>query len=355
MAAYGWLAQGYGGLSGSYCHFDCDFYRRIAAAGYGSDSLYHGRGSYPNWAYFPLFPTLMRAMHFVTHWPLETCGMLVAALAFWLLAFAGALYVRLGRPGGDVVLWLLVLFAAPYGFFFSVPYTEALFAALAISVLLARATNRPMLAAVLAALAAASRPTGVLLSLIIIADQIYLLWQRRRERPRSLVWAQVLPPMAIAPLGLTVFMAWQYWRIGDAFAFTHVQVSWDRYWLGPVTWIRLGLRTGDWPLVLALFPEQSNAFNAATAIVGLGAAAWLALRRRFAEAWVCAGAILLPLSSGLHSIPRFVGTNPVFLLAVYDVLLLLRRRSMALAAAALMAVLQIVLLMAWYREAGGLY
>jgi hypothetical protein len=197
----------------------------------------------------------------------------------------------------------------------------------------------------------------VLLSIIIIADQCWKLWLRRDQRRSMTMWADVLPPLAVAPLGLTLFMAWQYWRIGDAFAFSHVQIDWDRYWLGPVTWIRLGLRTQDWATVAALFPNQSNAFNAAASILGLAAAAWLALRRRFAEAWICAGAILLPLSSGLHSMPRFVGTNPAFLLAVYDFMILIRKRSLLLTAAILiaMAMLQFLLLMAWYRKAGGLY
>jgi len=357
LAAYVWLAGGYGGLSGSYCHFDCNFYLRIAQSGYGVDSLYHGLGSYPNLAYFPLFPALLRMTAGITGWPMVVCGMVVSASALWLLAFAGGLYIQRSRTSQDVALWLLVLFSAPYGFFFSVPYTEALFAALAVSVLLARAAGRPMLAAWLAALTAASRPTGVLLSIIIIIDQLWTFWKRRHEQPRLAVWAALLPPLAVAPLGLTLFMAWQYWRIGDAFAFSHVQILWDRRWLGPVTWIRLGLRTRDWTTALALFPAQSYAFNAAAALLGLGAAAWLALRRRFAEAWICGAAILLPLSSGLHSMPRFVGANPAFLLAVYDALYWLRRRS-GLASAALiglMAGLQIVLLIAWYRSARGLY
>jgi hypothetical protein len=355
-AIYLGLAHGYGGLSGSYCHFDCGFYLRIAASGYGVDSHYHGLGSYPNWAYFPLFPMLIRGMAVITQWPMVVCGMVLTALALGLLGFAGALYIQRSRRDSSAVLWLLMLLAAPYGFFFSVPYTEAFFAALAVSVLLARAAGRPLLAAGLAALTAATRPTGILLSIIIIVDQLYAIWQRRRQRPRLSMWAELLPPLAVAPLGLTLFMAWQYWRVGDAFAFSHVQIDWDRYWLGPVTWIRLGLRTADWRVAAALFPIQSNAFNAAAALLGLGAAAWLAIRRRFAEAWICGAAILLPLSSGLHSMPRFVGTNPAFLLALYDALYLLRKRRLIVSLVLLLlAILQIVLLLAWYRRAGGLY
>lgn len=357
LTAYMWLARDYGGITGSYCHFDCKFYLNIATQGYEADSYFHGRGFYPNWAYFPLFPILIHVIAFITRWPAVVCGALISVCALWVFAFVGALYIQRSRNRHETFSWVLVVFAVPYGFFFSVPYTEALFAALTISVLLARASSRPMLAACLAAFAAATRPTGILLSIIVIADQLRGLWQRRHEAPRLAVWAELLPPLAIAPLGLTIYMAWQYWRIGDGFAFSHVQVIWDRHWLGPAAWIRLGLRMWDWKVVGEMFPAQSYAYNAVNALLGLMAAIWLAWRRRFAEAWICSTTILLPLSTGLHSIPRFVGTNPAFLLVICDAVFFLRRISAWLSAVAVLFMLaaQICLLLAWYKTAGGLY
>ena len=42
LGLYLWLARGYGGIDGTYFHFDCSFYLRIAESGYGSDSHFHG-------------------------------------------------------------------------------------------------------------------------------------------------------------------------------------------------------------------------------------------------------------------------------------------------------------------------
>lgn len=236
------------------------------------------------------------------------------------------------------------------------PYTEGLFAAAAFGVLMARAQGRPMLAACCAGLGSAARPTGIVLSLLVVADQLVAFWRRRGERPQA-VLADIMPPVAVCALGLTAFMAWQVVRVGDPLAFSHVQVIWDRRWLGPVTWLRLGWRVQDWGNLAGPFGAQSFTFNAAAAVLGLGAAVILAMRRRFAEAWLCAAALLLPLSSGLHSMPRFVGTNPAVLLACYDGLAWLRRRAPLLCGVAVAGLcgLQLLLLTAWCRAAGGMF
>lgn len=148
------------------CHFDCDFYLRIATAGYGADAHFHDRGAAPNLAYFPLLPLAIRALHALTGLSPALCGILIAHAALATLVVFGALYVRLTRPAargdgdrdgdrdGDLApLWLLVVMTAPFGIFFAMPYTEAPFAALVMAVLLARAEGRHLAAATAAALA----------------------------------------------------------------------------------------------------------------------------------------------------------------------------------------------------------
>jgi hypothetical protein len=357
LALYLALSLPYGSISAALCHHDCDFYTRIAAEGYGSDAGYHDRGSFPNWAYFPLLPLLMRLGAYLSGGGIFAAALGAAAVALALLAWFGGMYLERARPDGRMGVWLLGLFAAPYGFFFSVPYTEGLFAAAAMGVLLARQLRMPMAAAACAAIGSAARPTGIILSALVVADQAASWWRRRHETPHMAVMAEVLPPIALCALGLSLYMAWQVWQVGDPLAFAHVQVIWDRRWLGPLTWLRLGWRTQDWANLAGPFAVQSFAFNALAAVIGLAAGVWLALRRRFAEAWLCVAALLLPLGSGLHSMPRFVGTNPAFLLAGYDLLAWLRRRTPRgfWAAIAVLAGLQLLLLTSWYSRAPGLF
>ena len=60
LAVYAALAAPYGGLAEAMCQFDCGWYERIALAGYGADAEWPPNGSLPHWAFFPLYPLLLR-------------------------------------------------------------------------------------------------------------------------------------------------------------------------------------------------------------------------------------------------------------------------------------------------------
>jgi hypothetical protein len=168
--------------------------------------------------------------------------------------------------------------------------------------------------------------------------------------------AQAALPVAVAPLGLFLYMLEQYIRIGDALAFSHAQMLWNRRWGDPFARIGSAMTTLDFGGLLML---PSHAYEASFAAVGLLGAAWLAYRRRGAEAAFLAGCILLPAATGVDSLPRFVSTNPVFLYLVYDLaaaaLLPVARPMLLGGFAAVLAGLQALLLIGWYTGAGGVF
>ena len=347
------------------CRFDCGWYERIAIGGYGAHADWGDYGSYPHWAFFPLYPLGVAALHQLLAIPALAAGMLLSALSLcgfvivgarYLRDTRGATYLRDTRGVFHPALWLVLVLLFPYGFFFSAVYTEALFAMVSAGSLLALQARRPLLSAGLAALASATRPTGILLTPILIVDRLAALWRGRHRRDRMALAAETLLPIAIAPLGLFLYMLDQYSRIGDALAFSHVQRLWHRRWGNPFERIWSGLETWDFSVLLA---NPSAAYAASFALLGLAGAIWLALRRRGAEAWFLAGCILLPAASGLDSLPRFVATNPVFLFVVYDlaVMLMARRAHPARLAsfAVVLAALQGVLLIGWFDKAGGVF
>jgi hypothetical protein len=231
----------------------------------------------------------------------------------------------------------------PFGLFFTALYTEALFALLATLALLGLARARARAGALAAALASATRPTGILLAPLFAVRGVLAL---RREGAAALL------PAAVAPLGLIVFMAAQWIAVGDPLTFSHVQVLWDRAWRGPHVYLWEGLAAWDWARLDGLMAQPSRSFYAASALLGLAAAGWLALRRRWAEAWLLAAGVLLPAATGLDSLPRFVACNPAFLFAVHDVLAPLGKRT-ATAVLAAFAVVGIVPLLSWLQGHGG--
>jgi hypothetical protein len=259
---------------------------------------------------------------------------------------AGTVYLRTTRGTRAAPEWFVVLVAvAPFSFFFSALYTEAAFALLTTLALLGLARARPEAGAVAAALASATRPSGILLAPVFALRGLLAL---RREGARALL------PAAIAPLGLVAFMAAQWIAVGDPLAFSHVQALWDRAWRGPQFYLWEGLAAWDWSHLNGLMAQPSRSFFAACGLLGLAAALGLAARRRWAEAWLLAGCVLLPASSGLDSLPRYVACNPVFLFAVHDLLARLGRRAAA-AVLAVIALVGVVPLLAWMQVRGGVF
>lgn len=356
FSVYAWLALPYGGLTAAMCQFDCGWYERIAVAGYGASAEWADFGSYPHWAFFPLYPLAVSALHEMLTMPALAAGMALSNAALCGFLILGGRYLQLTRPAWLPWLWLIIALLFPYGFFLSVVYTEALFALLSVAALLALQRRQIWLAAGFSALASATRPTGILLTPILVADRLAALWRGRYRPEQVALLGEVLLPIAVAPLGLFLFMLYQYVSIGDAMAFSHVQVLWHRQWGNPFAHIWQGLRSWDFAEMLA---NPSTAYAASLALLGLAAAVWLALRRRAAEAWFLAGCILLPAASGLDSLPRFVAANPVFLFAAYDLTSWLtgpyRRPALLACLAAVLGILQTILLLAWFRADGGVF
>jgi hypothetical protein len=179
-------------LGASALRWDSIWYLRIAEHGYSTAA---------STAFFPLYPLLLRAVGTVT-------GSYVAAgvLISWS-AFAAALVLlrRLSEAelGGEAALATVVLLAfAPLSLFFTAIYTEALFLALAVASAYAARRERWALAGALAALAAATRITGVLLVVLALPR-----WRRRGQArfDRRRLWLLAAPAALLAYLGwLTV-------------------------------------------------------------------------------------------------------------------------------------------------------
>lgn len=355
LAVYKVMAIPFGGLSTAMCQYDCGWYTRLAIAGYRSDSLYQNYNDIPNWAFFPLFPLILRAATAVIGMGPHFVGLLVANALFAGFILVGALHYRRTRLAFDPALWVVFVVLFPLSFTFSAIYSEGLFALLAVSALGLLQTRRPLAAAVVVALMTATRPTGILMLPIIVFDRAMHFWHHRHRTDRLALLGETLLPIAIAPLGLSIYMVAQYLAVGDALAFNHAQVLWARVWVGPFAMLSSGLGAWDWGRLLLPKGLQSESYFASWALLGLAVAGWLAWRRRSSEAFLLAASILLPLSTGLHSMPRFVATNPFFLFAVFELVMMIRSRLAMAAVFGTAGLLHGVVLVFWFISASSTY
>ena len=323
-------------LDEALCQWDCGWYLSIVRQGYDPAPHLVGNLWQANWAFFPLFPLLVRGAAWLSGLEPRLAGMAVSTLACFVFAVLGARYRQITRNEAMPWLWLLLIVAWPFGFYFHAVYTEALYAALATAALLALAEGRPLAAGVATAFLTATRPTGILLAAWIGFGGL--------RRGRTL---HALLPAAIAPLGLLAYMAFLYVHVGDPLAFQHIQAGWQRAASNPLAVLADTLATFD-----PAQPRLGPFYLVGWAMLGLAAAVWLAVTRRFAEAWLCGMTLMMALGSGsIASVPRFVVTNPAFLFAAADLLGRVRWRWLRGAILAGLAVMQVALVLQWFRGA----
>jgi Gpi18-like mannosyltransferase len=283
---------------------DASWYLQIARLGYEVRPF--EASAQHDWAFFPLYPLLLRAAAWFTgEWPLT--GVALSSVLFLMgLALVHELAVAAGLS--EVVARRAALVTAlwPSSIFFSYPTTEALFLAVGTGSLLAAMRGRAWIACALAGLAAATRLNGlVLLPVLALAQARSHGWRLRRD----------VLALALVPLGLVAFMAHLHAITGDALAFSHVQRAWGRvpgFFLAPLF---------DYVLHPGVVAESWNfkALNFLAGVVGLWSAVHWARRRQPVLSLYAALMLLLPLSShSLQSLARYTMVVPAVSLAVAD-------------------------------------
>jgi len=218
--------------------WDSAWYLAIAAGGYGDDPA--------RTAFFPLYPLLVRALG----GPADALGAgvgayLVAGVLVSLVALLVGLWAvhrlaALDLGNADARLTVALVALSPTAFAFSAVYSESLFLALSAGALYAGRLGRWRWAGALAALASATRSTGVLLvvplALLYLygprADRASAPPGRSRLRPRHAVRPDAAW-LALAPAGLGAYLAYLALTTGDPTAPFRVGRLWYRHFAGP--------------------------------------------------------------------------------------------------------------------------
>jgi hypothetical protein len=148
----------------------------------------------------------------------------------------------------------------------------------------------------------ATRPVGFLFVISYLIEG-----GRRNLRDSSSRRTDIVLGLMLVPMGLALFMVYLYFLVGDALAFKHVQVAWGRSVGNPFDILKQGIVHGGW-----------ERYFACIAVAGLAMSIWHLVRRRTAYAVFLAGAILLPLTSGLAGMPRYLFWQMPFLFGIVE-------------------------------------
>lgn len=278
-----------------WARWDAGWYLDIARHGY---TFVPGKQS--NVAFFPLYPYLVRLVHYFIPLPHDAGWLLIGIIVSNGALLVALVYLyRLVRLDYDrstaarVVLYLCVF---PTTLFLSAIYSESLFLALVISSFYYARAARWFAAGALSAAAALCRAPGVLL---VVPLAFEYLSQREFE------WRRLKPDvfaLLLAPLALLGHLTFLRWRFGDwnVVSKTQTMQGWDRHFTFP------------WNTLLHSFPSITafNGYHGAfeffftVALFGLVIFACLRLRPSYAIYSVVS--LLFITSWGtLLSAPRF--------------------------------------------------
>jgi hypothetical protein len=213
-AAPGVAIRVHSGLLG----WDAGFYEAIARQGYGP--LGHG-----SLRFFPLVPLVTHVLAWLPG--LDDGAALILVSNAAALVATVLLFILVRRETADPELarrsiWFLSLL--PAAFVLVMGYAESMLLCFAIGCFLAlrRGDDRPnfALAGLLGIGAALTRPTGVLL-ILVIAVELVRWWTRLGVGERRVGLAATVAPV----LGLLAFLAWAHHVVGDLFAPLRVQLQ----------------------------------------------------------------------------------------------------------------------------------
>jgi hypothetical protein len=277
--------------------FDAGWYALIATNGYphsvaqGPDGVIANRVGF-----FPAYPLLVRGLQAATPlpvWAAELAVSLIAGAAATVLVAAVCAEVSGWVTGRRAAVCWAVL---PQSFLFVIGYSEGLFVAAAAGALLLLLHERWVGAGLAAAVASATRPTGLVLALAALAELV---------RRRSL---QPLPALLLAPTGAIAYMVW----IGDR---THQPDAWlvtERQ--GWNAYQDLGMGTAKYVGYSLLNPTARPWYNAISVVIIICALLWLGMFRMRLPLPVLVyttGVLFLAVTSGpgvFSSIPRIAYT-----------------------------------------------
>lgn len=277
--------------------WDTGWYLNIAAQGYSNVISKHPATlNQANYAFFPLYPLLMRLVgkwignYYVAGILLSNLFLIIAAIFLYKL-------VQLEWDQKTSLKSIKYLFLFPVSFILSGVFTEALFLALALICFYYVRKRTLLWVGISGFFLSLTKSVGVLIFFPLLFEYL-----KEKEQP---IKGEILFLLLI-PLGLSVYALYNYHLTGDFLAFAHIQSTWGRGLTNP-----LGVLWGSLSTV-----DLNHKFSAYFTLLTL--LLFIAFYRKMGFSYWFYGiySILIPLSAGtVISMPRYELTIfPLFIL-----------------------------------------
>ncbi|HSH40009.1 MAG TPA: mannosyltransferase family protein [Chthoniobacterales bacterium] len=239
----GQFSQG-GGLLSVLTHWDGGWYLQIAEQGYTFTP-----GEQSSIGFFPVYPLLIWLLSALFIDPPIAAVVISNACLLGAGLLLNALVRLEYRDGAISCAAVTLLMFSPVSFFFSSAYSESTFLLLSIGTFLAARRGNWLVACLCGGALAATRNVGVIIAVPLFVEYIRQVWKpgtglKPLLTPRILLFGFI-------PLGLALFLLFNYIKFGDAFAYVKATAVWGRYFVPP--WRTLANAQGLPPFYLWLF------------------------------------------------------------------------------------------------------
>lgn len=325
--------------------FDGNWYKSIISGGYAVEPTGHIAHDAANWAFFPLYPMLVKGACAVTSGEAEVVGCVLSTGFFVIALCVGYRYITYTRKNAKQA-WLFVVFMAFgfYSFYFSLLYTESLFLLLVISTLYCMRRKRYILMGIFGGLASATRNLGIML-VFAIAVQYTVDYMRVKDKSLKGYFISIFGNprlvlgMALIPAGMFAYMAYLGKLTGDPMAFMHIQRAWGRTIQNPL------LLFGN----AFLFRPRRAFYYALWTLATLISMLILVKNKQWSELSVGLILIVIPMSTSMDSLPRYIMGCFIPMLAFSDWLACWPRWLVRLTFMGCF-LLEIIMIILWYQE-----
>lgn len=295
-----------------------------------------------NWAFFPLYVLVCMTVKALTFWKADTyyVGMLVSNICILIAAFTTVKYLRNITGNGafgeklkcmserkilggvccaDTLLTGFLMFFAPYTFYCSSMYTEAMFIMFIALFFYFCERKKFVTAGFMAAFASGTRIVGCTLVFALIVE-MYRYYQPGKVslgRIKDYVTGVLKKPVdmlsiLLCPLGTFTYMAFLKFFCGDVWAFLHVQIAWREDEFFPVLGVMWKACTGQ------IEPRYTYmGWFCVGVFIMYG---YMFARKHYSMAMFGVISLLVPLASHVMSTCRFTIGSYVIFVGFYDLL-----------------------------------
>lgn len=278
----------------SWAQWDGGHYFQIATSGYSGEDV----------VFFPLFPLITKALSFIFFGNIVLAGLTLSSVLFFLFLKIFGSYVKHTASKNISSATIITYLLFPTAYFAVAFYSEAIFLLLMSLTLIFLHKKKIFFSSLFAGLAAASRISGIFLTVLIAAE----LFKEIVINPRK-NWYKA-SYLAVSLSGIIAYSLFLLYKFKNPFLFLTYQKEWGRNFVNPANTIFNLIKNILSPNTFAGYIDSAVTITFLVLLI-------ISYKKIKRSHFIYTAIVLLaPLSTGtLTSMPRYVlAAFPIFIL-----------------------------------------